>query len=120
MSNLKVKSISKKRDIHKYEQKLKRILNKIDVELSTETRTILKKYHKALVTDGLSTATKEREMRFVLRLSNIMLKCKKCKRQIKEWDDITKEDVEDFVVDLMDAYSLDGKDTEYTRDHKKH
>jgi len=111
-TNPRIKSVSKKRDIHNFQQKLQRILNKIEVELSPKTADLLKKYYRSLILDGLSTATKEREMRFALRLSNLILKCKNCKRQIKEWDEVTKENIDDFVIDLMVEYSPDGKDTD--------
>lgn len=54
-----------------------------------------------------------------VRLSNKILRCTKCNFQKKEWSDVTKNDIDDFVTNLMERYSDDGAETEYTRDHKK-
>lgn len=41
------------------------------------------------------------------------------RRLKKDWNDATKEDIDDLIFQIMDTYSNDGKDTEYTYDHKK-
>ena len=55
----------------------------------------------------------------IVRLSERILKCSRCNFQKLEWADVTRNDIDEFMTELMESYSPDGAETEYTRDHKK-
>ncbi len=117
--NQKIKTLSKKRDIHNFERKIDHSFAQIQQKFSSTNIELLEKYYKAMIQDGIKISTRYRELSMVVRLSNKILRCKKCSFQNKEWNDVTKQDIDDFVIDLMERYSDDGAETEYTRDHKK-
>lgn len=76
-------------------------------ELNFDT---IKKYDRAMVTQGIKKPTRYLHLTRLLSLT---------RRLKKDWQDATKNDIDDVIFLIMETYSDDGKDTEYTYDHKK-
>ena len=113
------RSVLKKRDIHDFQGKVEELLGQINKDFSSDTCDLLENYSKTMVIDGLKISARCRELDMAIKLSNRILKCKNCNLQIKEWNDVTRADIDTFIAELMEKYSTDGSETEYTRDFKK-
>lgn len=63
-----------------------------------------------MINDTLGYATRCKNLEVVLSLS----------RKIKkDWNDVTKDDINQLVYDIMTTYSKDGQESHSTWDHKK-
>lgn len=99
-----------KNSIHNWEQKIVTIKNQINTELSTANSNLIEKYDRTMVNQSIQKATRALHLNRLLYLS---------RRLNKDWHKATKEDIERIVFEIMDTYSVNGKDTNYTYDHKK-
>lgn len=79
-------------------------------EFSKENCEIIEKYDVAMVNASIQKPTRYLHMNRLLSLT---------RRLNKDWDKITKEDIDRVIFEIMETYSNSGKDTEYTYDHKK-
>jgi len=97
-------------DIHNWQHRIDLLNKQIDSEFSEFNIGIIKKYYREMVIQGIKKPT-----RFVhlSRLKNLTRLLE------KDWKDATKEDMKNIIFQIMDRYSDDGQDTEYTYDHKK-
>lgn len=79
-------------------------------ELSRKNCEIIEKYDVAMVNTSIQKATRHLHLNRLLSLSG---------RLNKDWEKAMKEDIDRIVFEIMETYSENGHDTEYTNDHKK-
>ena len=83
----------------------------IQNELSAKNSQLILNYDKEMVTNSLAKATRRKHLE-VLLLQSRTIK--------KDWDKVTKEDIDDLVFQIMQKYSPEsGQETNCTADHKK-
>ena len=101
---------SDKIEIYNWQLRIDQLYKLMQHDLSAANVAIIKKYDMAMVNEGLKKPTRFLHLNRILSLS----------RRIKtDWDKATKDDINQALFEIMDLYSDDGKDTEYTYDHKK-
>ena len=96
--------------VHDWEHKIKLIYNKMETEFSKYNVQLIKKYDREMVTEGLGKSSRFLHLNRLLSLT---------RRLKKDWKDVKTKDVKNVIFEIMDTYSDDGKETEYTYDHKK-
>ena len=103
-----LKSI-KKKGIHDYESRTKWVKKQIEFELSQKNVELITQYEMEMVRQSI--ATRQKHLRTLLGLSRVLQ---------KDWKDITKNDIEKLVYEIMQRYSDEsGKESNYSYDHKK-
>lgn len=105
----KASSINKE-SLHQWDHKIKLIKDAMRREFSSKNVEIIEKYDIAMVNGSIQKATRYLHLNRLLSLT---------RRLGKNWNETTKEDIEKTIFDIMETYSDNGKDTEYTYDHKK-
>ncbi|GFN40495.1 MAG: hypothetical protein YK1309IOTA_1850004, partial [Marine Group I thaumarchaeote] len=105
-----LKSKTKNSDLYKYHYRIESIYNLMKNELSQENCSLIQKYDNVMIREGTADGTRYLHLNRLLSLTRSLK---------KEWKKATKEDVENVVTDIMKRHSANGKDTEYTYDHKK-
>jgi integrase len=101
---------TKKIEAHDWQQRIDYVYRQVKSELSESNFEAIKKYDRVMVLQGIKKPTRYLHLTRLLSLT---------RRLKKDWKDVTKEDIDDVVFQIMETYSDDGKDTEYTYDHKK-
>jgi len=108
---MSTKQVQKKEiTIHDFDKGLDHTLKTIERELSPKNSELIKKYDKEMVRRSLSRATRLKHLSTILSLSRILK---------KDWEDVTKSDIEELVYQFMQMFSSTGKETHHTWDHKK-
>ena len=109
---MKTKQIHQNKEIviHDFDKGLDHTLNTIEKELSEKNAELIKKYDKEMVRNSLSKGTRLKHLLIILNLSR-MLK--------KDWENVTRVDIEELVYQFIQRYSPNGKETHHTWDHKK-
>ena len=97
-------------EIHPYEIKIQNTLKQCRRDLSEANYDLILKYDMAMIRDTLALATRNKHLEILLSLSR-MLK--------KDWTCVSKDDIDRLVYEIMKKYSMDGKETHTTWDHKK-
>ena len=118
MARQQSKSLTKKRDLQKFERRIELTYSQIDKNLSFVTSKAIHDYHNVMVREGMKNSTCSTHIKILYNLSKD-LTCSKCKFKKKDWNVATKNDINLLLTHLMQTYSDDGKETEYTKDHKK-
>lgn len=96
--------------VHDYDSQIENIEKMIDEELSENNRKLVHEYHKEMVRTSLGKATRTKHLATVLSLSRMLG---------KDWQAVTKADIDELVYLIMSQYSPKGQETHSTRDHKK-
>jgi site-specific recombinase XerD len=96
--------------IHDYDQRIESLLRVIRTELSSKNVEYIIKYDREMVKSSLAKATRRKHLE-VLLIQTRMLN--------KDWDEATRNDIDNLVYEIMRKYSDDGKETNCTADHKK-
>ncbi|GFN40081.1 MAG: integrase [Marine Group I thaumarchaeote] len=110
---MKQKQLSEKKKeilVHDYDKIIEQFYSLIDRHLSKNNAELIRKYDRALVNDSLAKATRSKNLSTLLSLSRLLE---------KDWQDTTKEDIEDVVYKVNQKYSGNGQETNTTVDHKK-
>jgi len=90
---------------------MNQINNQIARELSRENVSLIKKYDREMVSQSMATATRQKHLRTLLTLSKLLN---------KDWEDVTKDDIDELIFRVMDQFSDEnGQETHYSYDHKK-
>ena len=97
-------------EIHPYHVKIANILKMCKNELSENNYALVEKYDRQMVSDTLGYATRCKNLEVVLSLSRLIK---------KDWNDVTKDDIDKLVYDIMTKYSKNGQESHTTWDHKK-
>jgi integrase len=99
-----------KADIHDMEQRIQLKLRQIEKVFSPKDKSLIAKYIDAMVLDSVSNSVIDKHLWCILTLSKTLN---------KDWQDITKSDVQRLVVEVMKHYSKTGQETHTTLDFKK-
>lgn len=90
---------------------MKGVKRRIQDELSPENVELISQYDMEMIRQSIAIATRQKHLRTLLGLSRILQ---------KDWKEVTKQDIEKLVFEIMDRYSDEtGKETNYSYDHKK-
>lgn len=99
------------RDIYKLDKHLSRVWNQINATLPLESIQLLEKYDSDMINLGIAKATRIKQLKIINSLS---------RRLNKDWSDVTKQDIDILVKDVMNEYGdINGDETESSRDFKK-
>ena len=79
-------------------------------DLTENNYRIMKKFNRILVNESLSDARRSKILGTLLSLSRMLN---------KNWDETTKDDIEELVYNFNKKFSKDGQETNTTADHKK-
>jgi len=83
----------------------------IQTELSENNVELISQYDMEMVRQSIAIATRQKHLRTLLGLSRLYK---------KDWKDVTKNDIEKLVYEIMQRYSDEsGKESNYSYDHKK-
>lgn len=97
--------------IYNYDYYLRQTWKLISKELSENNVKLIAKYDRVMVNSSLSKGTRQKHLKMLLSLSRLLQ---------KNWENITKIDVEDLVFKIMNRYGdSNGQETNTTWDHKK-
>ncbi len=97
--------------IYDYDYQLIHVFALIKKDLSEKNYKLIKKYDLAMVNSSLSKATRHKNLKMILSLSRLLN---------KDWNDVTKDDVDVLVWKIMNQYGNDNdQETNTTWDHKK-
>ncbi|MCA2004007.1 MAG: site-specific integrase [Candidatus Nitrosotenuis sp.] len=106
-----IKQVHRKEiQVHDYDRRIQNTLRMIDEELSERNAKLIRQYQKEIVRNSLSKATELKHLSVCLNLSR-MLK--------KDWHDVTKQDIDELIYNIMIRYSKNGQETHSSWDHKK-
>ena len=90
---------------------MKGVQRKIQIELSKNNTQLINRYDMEMVRQSIAIATRQKHLRTLLGLSRMLQ---------KNWEDVTKHDMENLVYEIMQRHSDEsGKETNYSYDHKK-
>jgi hypothetical protein len=111
MSGIVAKRKTEEIEIHPYDHRIDRAYKLIEKELSKENITLIKKYDRYMVRQSLAKATRLKHLQIILNLTRMVK---------KDWEHVTKNDIEDIVFKVVQTYGdANGKETNTTYDHKK-
>jgi len=97
--------------IYDYDYQLKQVFALIKKEFSEKNIVLTEKYDLAMVNASLSKATRHKNLKMILSLSRLLN---------KDWEDVTKDDVDRLVWKIMNQYGdNNGQETNTSHDHKK-
>jgi len=96
--------------LYDYDRIIARTFVLMEKDLSENNLKLIKKFDRVLVNESLSNARRSKILGTILSLSR-MLK--------KNWDETSKEDIEQLVYDFNKKFSKEGQETNTTSDHKK-
>jgi len=97
--------------IHNYDSSINAIIRRIEKEASPTNLALILKYDKVMVRESLAKPTRKKHLEILLSLNRFLQ---------KDWKDVTKDDVEELVYEVMLKYSPQtGQETNSTWDHKK-
>ena len=100
---------TEKFQIHNYDSFIKAIIRHITTEFSSANSELILKYDKVMVRESLAKATRRKHLEMLLSLTRFLK---------KDWQDVTKDDVEELVYQVMLKYSPEtGQKTNSTWDH---
>ena len=97
-------------EIYDHDKVIEQTYNLMKKDLSELSCQLARKYNVAMVKDGLGKATRLKHLKMLLNLGRILH---------KDWQNTSKDDIDNLIVQIMETYSNSGKETETTRDHKK-
>ncbi|HZS73877.1 MAG TPA: integrase, partial [Candidatus Nitrosotalea sp.] len=97
--------------IYDYDDRIGRTYNLMEKDLSEENIKLIKKYDHSMIAESLAKATRHKHLQVVLNLSRFLG---------KDWKDVTKDDIENIVVKIVQTYCGEsGQETNTSYDHKK-
>jgi len=96
--------------VYDNDKSIKQVYELIKKELSKSNAELIFRYDRHMAAQTLSKAVRLLHLKRLLSLTRLLN---------KDWKDVTKDDVEKLVYDVMNHHSDDGQETNYTYDHKK-
>ena len=101
----------KKSSVYDYDTLTDGILKLVRKDLSAENASLIEKYDRTMVSLSMARATRLLHLRTLRSLSRILG---------KNWNDVTKSDIDELVYKIMQRYaSREGQETNTSSDHKK-
>ncbi len=109
---MQVKQITKPiSDIYNLDNQLKALYKRIEKELPAKTVELIRKYDREMINSSLAKVTRLKHLQILSILS---------KQLNKEWEEVTKEDIEILVSKIMEQFAEDnGQESNYSYDNKK-
>ncbi|MGI0077488.1 MAG: tyrosine-type recombinase/integrase, partial [Nitrosopumilaceae archaeon] len=96
--------------VYDYDKNIKQVYELIKKETSKENAELIFKYDRHMATQTLSKAVRLLHLKRLLSLTRLLN---------MDWKDVTQNDIEKLVYDVMNHHSENGQETNYTYDHKK-
>ena len=96
--------------IYNFQKIIANTYSLMERDLSKNNVELIRKFDKTLVNESLSEARRSKILSTLLSLSRFLE---------KDWQDTTKEDIEDLVFKFNEKFSENGQETNTTTDHKK-
>ncbi len=96
--------------LYDYDRIISRTFALMKKDLSENNVRLMKKFDRVLVNESLSDARRSKILSTLLSLSRLLN---------KNWDETTKEDIEELVYNFNKKFSKEGQETNTTSDHKK-
>ncbi len=96
--------------IYNFQKIIANTYSLMERDLSKNNVELIRKFDKTLVNESLSEARRSKILSTLLSLSRFLE---------KDWQDTTKEDIEDLVFQFNEKFSDNGQETNTTTDHKK-
>jgi len=96
--------------LYDYDRIINRTFVLMQKDMSENNLQIMKKFDRVLVNESLSDARRSKILGTLLSLSRMVQ---------KNWDETSKEDIEELVYNFNKKFSKDGQETNTTSDHKK-
>ena len=97
--------------VHDYDYQIERTTILLKRDVSSENFELVKKYDIEMVKAALGKATRHKHLKMILSLTRLL---------DKNWQEITKDDIDELVYNIMKKYGGDsGEETNTTWDHKK-
>ena len=96
--------------VYDYDKNIKQVYELIKKEMSESNAELIFKYDRHMATQTLSKAVRLLHLKRLLSLTRLLN---------MDWKDVTQNDIEKLVYDIMNHYSENGQETNYTYDHKK-
>ena len=100
----------KKFNVYDYDAKIQCTFQLIEKELPEETIQLIKNYANVMTAQSMAKATIHKHIQTILNLSRFVG---------KDWNDVTKPDIDALVAKIVQTYSDNGQETNTTHDHKK-
>lgn len=98
-------------DIYAYDKQIQAILKNMERDLSEKTCQLIRKYDREMINTSKAKSTRRKHLQTLYVLSKLLN---------KEWDQVTKEDIEILVSKIMDQFSEEnGQESNYSYDNKK-
>ena len=101
---------SQKIEVHPFEQKIANVYEFARKVMSSKNYELFERYDRVMVGDTVATSTRSVQLVTLARLT---------KQINKDWNLVTKEDINKLVHDIMNTHSIDGKENWTTWDNKK-
>ncbi|MGI0064902.1 MAG: tyrosine-type recombinase/integrase, partial [Nitrosopumilaceae archaeon] len=98
-------------DIYNFDKQIQGSLESLKKLLSQENYELILKYDKILVSLSQSKASRLRNLKFLKALTLV--------NKNQSWLEITEDQIQEIVYQIMKRYSPDGQETWTTYDHKK-
>jgi len=96
--------------IYNFQKIIANTYSLMERDLSKNNVELIRKFDKTIVNESLSEARRSKILSTLLSLSRFLE---------KDWQDTTKEDIEDLVFKFNEKFSENGQETNTTTDHKK-
>lgn len=97
--------------IYNYEKQFIQVFRQLKKEFSKRNFDLVQQYDRVMVNESLAKATRLKQIKMILSLTRLLQ---------KDWNDVTKPDIDDLVYNIMIKYASElGQETETSRDHKK-
>jgi len=98
-------------NVHDFDRQLNGSWLRIKKECSSENIKIIKKYDTEMIREGLAKPTRHKQLYSILNLTRMIQ---------KDWNKVTKDDINEIVTKIMDTYGTsNGKETNTSYDYKK-
>lgn len=98
-------------DIYQYDKQIQAIFKNIERDLSPKTSELIRKYDREMTNTSKAKSTRRKHLQTLYVLSRLLG---------KEWDQVTKEDIDILVSRIMDQFSEEnGQESNYSYDNKK-
>jgi len=105
-----MRKVSQKIEVHPFEKKTAGLYRLAKKEMSAKNYELFEKYDIAMIGDTIATSTRQIQLGIVVRLT----------RQIdKDWDLVTRDEINRLVYEIMKKHSPDGKENWTTWEYKK-
>jgi integrase len=97
--------------IHPYDKRISAIHRLIERQVSQYNAKLIQSYDQYVIRLSLAKATRLKHLQIILNLTRFVG---------KNWNDVTKEDIDNLVLKVVETYGdATGRETNTTYDHKK-